>query len=164
MRTIDEIDVAAPPDVVFRFAADVEGWPRILPHYRYVRPVERTDARVPLARLVAHDSRLVEMSANRPFGLLNWPTWWMSEMWVDANRREVRYRHVLGVTRGMDVLWRVEARGSGSHIHLLHEWSGPAWPLLRYPAAEWVIGPVFVHGIATRTLAGVARAAEASHG
>ena len=34
MRTIDEIDVAAPPDLVFRFAADVEGWPRILPHYR----------------------------------------------------------------------------------------------------------------------------------
>ena len=162
MRTIDEIDVAAPPDVVFRFASDVEGWPRILPHYRYVRMVPSTDARVPLSRLTAPDARLVEMSANRPFGPLDWPTWWMSEMWVDANRREVRYRHVMGVTRGMDVLWRVEPRGTGSHVHLLHEWDGPAWPLIRYPAAEWVIGPVFVHGIATRTLAGVARAAEAA--
>jgi hypothetical protein len=161
MKTIDEIDVAAPPDVVFRFAADVEGWPRILPHYRYVRFVERTDARVPLSRLATPDSRLVEMSANRPFGPLDWPTWWMSEMWIEPARREVRYRHVLGITRGMDVLWRVEPRGTGSHVHLLHEWDGPAWPLIRYPAAEWVIGPVFVHGIASRTLAGVARAAAA---
>jgi hypothetical protein len=29
-------------------------------------------------------------------------------------------------------------------------------------AAEWVIGPVFIHGIASRTLAGVARAALAT--
>lgn len=165
MQTIDEIDVAAPPDLVFRFAADVEGWPKILPHYRYVRFVDRSDPRVPLSRLTSHDSRLVEMSANRPFGPVNWPTWWMSEMWVDEARREVRYRHVQGITRKMDVLWRVEPRGTGSHVHLLHEWDGPDWPLIRYPAAEWVIGPVFVHGIASRTLAGVARAAvAATHG
>jgi ribosome-associated toxin RatA of RatAB toxin-antitoxin module len=162
MRTIDEIDAAAPPNLVFRFAADVEGWPRILPHYRYVRFVERSDPRVPHSRLTTRDSRLVEMSANRPFGAINWPTWWMSEMWVDQERREVRYKHIMGITRGMDVLWRVEPRGAGSHIHLLHEWGGPAWPLIRYPAAEWVIGPVFVHGIASRTIAGVARAAEAA--
>jgi hypothetical protein len=57
------------------------------------------------------------------------------------------------------VVWRVEPRGTGSHVTLIHEWQGPDWPLIRRPAAEWVIGPVFVHGIATRTLAGVARAA-----
>lgn len=166
MRTIDEIDVAAPPDLVFRFAADVEGWPKILPHYRYVRFVAPADPRVQgLSRLSTPDARLVEMSANRPFGPVNWPTWWMSEMWVDEARREVRYRHVQGITRKMDVLWRVEPRGTGSHVHLLHEWDGPDWPLIRYPAAEWVIGPVFVHGIASRTLAGVARAAvAATHG
>jgi hypothetical protein len=160
MRTLDELDVAASPDRVFRFAADVEGWPRILPHYRWVRFHSRLTTHD--SRLPTPDSRLVEMSANRPFGPLNWPTWWMSEMWVDEARREVRYRHVKGVTRGMDVLWRVEPRRGGSHIHLLHEWAGPAWPLIRWPAANWVIGPVFVHGIAWRTLAGVARAAESS--
>ena len=43
----------------------------------------------------------------------------------------------------------------------MHEWSGPPWPLIRRPAADWVIGPVFVHGIASRTLAGLkARRAE----
>lgn len=153
MITIDEIDVPAPPDVVFRFASDVEGWPRILPHYRRVRFHEDP---------VRDGGRRVEMSANRPFGPLNWPTWWMSDMWVDTARREVRYRHVKGITRGMDVLWRVEPRGAGTHVHLVHEWDGPAWPLIRWPAANWVIGPVFVHGIASRTLAGVARAAVAA--
>lgn len=152
MITIDERRIAAPVDEVFRRAADVEGWPAILPHYRFVRMLERRP----------DGGGLVEMSANRPFGPLNWPTWWTSEMWVDAARQEVRYKHVRGITRGMDVVWRVVKEGDRTHVTIVHEWDGPAWPLLRYPAAEWVIGPVFVHGIASRTLAGIARAAEAA--
>jgi hypothetical protein len=45
-------------------------------------------------------------------------------------------------------------------VTIVHEWSGPGWPLIRRPAAAWVIGPVFVHGIASRTLAGLKRAVE----
>jgi ribosome-associated toxin RatA of RatAB toxin-antitoxin module len=153
MRTVDEIDVAAPPATVFRFAADVERWPDILPHYRWVTIRERTPERT-----------VVEMAAWRPFGRFNWPTWWKSHMWTDEPRMEVRYRHIAGITTGMDVVWRVEPRGAGSHVTLIHDWDGPPWPLIRRPAAEWVIGPVFVHGIATRTLAGVARAAERADG
>lgn len=149
MRTVDEIDVAAPPERVFDRAADVERWPEILTHYRWVRLERRPQ-----------EPWIVEMAANRPFGPFNWPTWWMSEMWIDRPRLEVRYRHIKGITTGMDVVWRVEPHGAGSHVTLTHDWKGPAWPLIRRPAAEWVIGPVFVHGIATRTLAGVARAAE----
>ena len=153
MRTVDEIDVAASPATAFQFAADVERWPDILPHYRWVTIRERTPERT-----------VVEMAAWRPFGLFNWPTWWQSHMWTDEPRMEVRYRHIAGVTAGMDVVWRVEPRAGGSHITLIHDWDGPPWPLIRRPAAEWVIGPVFVHGIATRTLAGVARAAEQADG
>jgi hypothetical protein len=36
----------------------------------------------------------------------------------------------------------------------------PGWPLIGPVAALAVIGPVFVHGIASRTLAGLAAAAE----
>jgi hypothetical protein len=152
MRTVDTRWIAAPPDRVFRRAADVESWPGILRHYRWVRMLERH----------AGGGGLVEMAAWRPFGPLRWPTWWRSQMRVDANRREVRYRHVGGVTTGMDVLWTVVPEGSGSRATILHEWSGPAWAFLRRPAAEWVIGPVFVHGIAARTLEGIAVAAEGS--
>ena len=150
MRTVDSLWMAAAPDRVFRHAADVERWPRLLPHYRWVRMRERRP----------EGGGLVEMAAWRPFGRLRWPTWWLSEMAVDPVRRQVRYRHVEGVTTGMAVLWSVEADGSGSRVTILHEWSGPPWFLLRRPAAEWIIGPVFVSGIASRTLAGIAQAAE----
>jgi ribosome-associated toxin RatA of RatAB toxin-antitoxin module len=153
MRTVDEAVVAASPDLVFEAAADVERWPEILPHYRWVRLIRGTRA-----------DGIVEMAANRPFGPLNWPTWWRSEMQMDSATREVRYRHIAGITTGMDVLWRVTARDGGAHILLTHDWTGPRWPLIRRPAAEWVIGPVFVHAIASRTIAGVARAAESRRG
>ena len=65
----------------------------------------------------------------------------------------------------MDVVWSVVPRGpQETEVTIVHAWNGPAWPLIRVPAAEWVIGPVFVHGIASRTLAGLARAVEAAHG
>lgn len=149
MRTVDEIIAHAPPDRVFALAADVERWPVHLAHYRWVRFARGGPA-----------EGVVEMAAWRPFPVFKWPTWWRSEMRTDPEAREVRYRHIGGITRGMDVLWKVTPHPDGAHVHLLHEWSGPAWPLIRYPAAEWVIGPVFVHGIASRTLAGIARAAE----
>jgi len=149
MRTVDERHIAAPPERVFQAASDVERWPAILGHYRWVRML------APRA-----DGGVVEMSANRPFGPLNWPTWWVSEMWIDPARREVRYRHIRGITRGMDVVWTIRPDGDGTHATIVHEWSGPAWPLIRRPAAEWVIGPVFIHGIASRTLAGIARSCE----
>ncbi|HWA58607.1 MAG TPA: SRPBCC family protein [Gemmatimonadales bacterium] len=149
MRTVDRRWIAAPPERVFRTASDVERWPEILGHYRYVRMLERRA-----------DGGVVEMSANRPFGPLDWPTWWVSEMWIEPSARRVRYRHIRGITRGMDVIWSVEPERDGTSATIVHEWNGPAWPLIRRPAAEWVIGPVFVHGIASRTLAGIARSCE----
>lgn len=153
MRTVDEHLCTADPDVAFRVAADVEGWPDILPHYRWVR-FQRKDG---FARGV------VEMAAWRHFGPAGWPTWWVSEMEHDADAREVRYRHVDGITKGMDVVWKVEPRGEGRvHLSIVHDWpGGPDWPLIGGFAANAVIGPVFVNHIAGRTLAGVAAAAEA---
>ncbi|HEX4932384.1 MAG TPA: hypothetical protein VFV33_04340, partial [Gemmatimonadaceae bacterium] len=109
---------------------------------------------------------IVEMSANRPFGLLDWPTWWLSEMEVDAARPAVRFRHIGGITTRMEVEWAFEALpgGQGTHVRLVHAWDGPRWPLIGVFAATVVIGPVFVHGIASRTLEGLARVAEGRAG
>jgi ribosome-associated toxin RatA of RatAB toxin-antitoxin module len=151
LRTIDERLVAAPADACFRAAADVERWPEILPHYRWVR-FRRKDG---FARGV------VEMAAWRHFGPFGYPTWWVSEMEHDAAARTVTYRHVDGVTKGMDVLWEVLPSEDGrTLLRIVHEWSGPEWPLVGAFAAEQVIGPHFIHFIASRTLAGVAREAE----
>jgi len=153
MRTVDRLRMRAPADRVFRAAADVERWPELLPHYRWVTMRERRS-----------DGGIVEMAAWRPFGVFNYPTWWVSEMRVEPSLLEVRYRHVEGITRGMDVVWRVASAGVLTDVEIVHEWDGPDWPLIRRPAAEWLIGPVFVHGIASRTLAGIRRFVERSDG
>lgn len=150
MRIVDEHTCAAPPGVAFQVAADVERWPDILPHYRWVR----------FRRKDGFATGVVEMAAWRRFGPVGYPTWWVSEMEHDAAAREVRYRHVAGVTRRMDVLWRVTPVEHGSHLHLVHEWEGPRWPLIGTLAARRVILPHFVSFIAGRTLAGVAAEAE----
>ncbi len=154
MRTVDELVFRCGVDRAWDLASDVERWPVHLAHYRYVRTLERR----------ADGSCVVAMSANRPFGPLDWPTWWTSEMWTDPAARTVRYRHVKGITTGMDVLWSLVPVRDGVVVTIVHEWTGPRWPLIRRPAAEWVIGPVFVHGIASRTLAGLARAAAQGNG
>lgn len=149
MRTVDQLLWRAPVEQAFAVASEVERWPDRLAHYRWVRILERRP-----------DRCIVEMSANRPFGALNWPTWWVSEMWLEPGRHTVRYRHIRGITRGMEVEWQLKPRADGTDVTIVHEWDGPAWPLIRRPAAEWVIGPVFVHGIASRTLLGLGKFVE----
>ena len=149
MRTVDRLAMRAPPERVFEAASNVEQWPALLPHYRWVRMLERRPG-----------GGVVEMAAWRPFGPIGYPTWWVSEMWSDPAAGRVNYRHIRGITAGMDVQWNIIPAEEGTEVTIVHEWSGPDWPLLRRPAAEWVIGPVFVHGIAARTLAGIRRAVE----
>lgn len=151
MRTVDRIVVRAEAARVFTLASEVERWPTFLAHYRRVRCLERHA-----------DRAVVEMAAWRPFGPIRYPVWWVSEMWIEAAARRVRYRHVRGVTEGMDVAWTVSGADGAVDVEILHEWHGPGWPLIGEFAANAVIGPVFVHGIASRTLAGLKREAEAA--
>jgi ribosome-associated toxin RatA of RatAB toxin-antitoxin module len=150
METLDERIVRAPVSDMFELVRDVDAWPALLRHYRYVR----------FRRRASDGGGIVEMSANRPFGVVNWPTWWLSEMQVDASRRAVRFRHIGGVTREMDVEWSLTPADGGTLVRLVHAWDGPHWPLIGVFAATAVIGPVFIHGIASRTLEGLAREAE----
>jgi uncharacterized membrane protein len=145
VRTVDRIHVRAPLERVFEAASAVERWPNLLPHYRWVRRLE---------------GNLVEMAAWRPFGPLKYPTWWVSEMTLDRAAGEIRYLHVRGITRGMEVVWRLVREGDGVAVEIVHTWTGPSWPLIGRLAADLVIGPVFIHGIASRTLAGIKRAVE----
>jgi len=158
MTTIDERVVRATAATIQALAADVAAWPSYLDHYRYVRFRERDGA----------GGGIVEMSADRPFGPLAWPTFWVSEMQIADDRAgaapSIRFRHVGGVTRGMDVEWSFDATAAGTRVRIVHVWDGPRWPLIGTFAARAVIGPVFVHGIASRTLAGLAAVAERGGG
>lgn len=149
MRTVDQLRIAAPVERVFQAAVDVEQWPDLLSHYRWVHMLERRE-----------QGGLVEMAAWRPFGILNYPTWWVSEMRVDRPGLAIHYRHVRGITAGMDVIWQLQPLEGGTGVTIVHDWSGPQWPVVGRSAANWVIGPVFIHGIASRTLAGIAKYVE----
>jgi ribosome-associated toxin RatA of RatAB toxin-antitoxin module len=155
METVDERIVDATPAQMFSLAREVESWPVHLPHYRFVRFREKRN----------DGGGLVEMSAYRPFSiagglLLNWPTWWLSEMSVDERKLSIRFRHIGGITKGMDVEWTFPIVRGRTQATIVHMWDGPALPVIGPFAAQLVIGPVFIHGIASRTLAGLAAVAE----
>lgn len=160
-ETLDERLVRAPLAAMFDVARRVEHWPAYLAHYRFVRWRERR----------GDDEGLVEMSANRPFGFVHWPTWWLSDMAVQQAAGPdgtpvptIRFRHMQGITAGMDVEWSFAPEGGATRVRILHVWNGPRWPVIGLFAATTVIGPVFVHGIASRTLEGLARVAERAAG
>jgi ribosome-associated toxin RatA of RatAB toxin-antitoxin module len=157
MRTVDERFVRSRLATIFQLAIEVEQWPTLLPHYRFVHFRERA----------SDGGGIVEMSANRPFGLMNWPTRWVSQMSVQREARaggdepRIRFKHIEGITAGMDVEWSFHPERGGTRVRIVHAWNGPSWPMIGGIAATNVIGPVFVHGIASRTLEGLAKVAEA---
>src|SRR2546425_13083579 len=134
MVTVDRLVIRAPIDRAFQLAADVEHWPHILSHYRWVRFLDRRNG-----------GGTVEMAASRPFGLFRYPTWWVSEMTVDRRAREIRYRHIRGITRQMDVVWRLVEGPDGVAVTIVHEWRGPAGavgrPVGRAPVRRAAVNP-----------------------
>lgn len=151
MTIVDELLMRAPAALCFRVAANVERWPEILPHYRWVRFLDKR----------GFGNGRVEMAAWRNFaGPARFPTWWVSDMSVDEQEPAVYYRHVRGVTAGMEVKWGFDQRPGGTLVRITHAWDGPRWPLIGGFAWKRVIAPHFVSVIAGRTLRGVANEAE----
>jgi hypothetical protein len=115
------IDVAAPPELVFRLARDIERWPRLLPHYLGVRREGGGDRDRDGGRL---DDRLVlRMVAVRPaFGLHGFglPVVWRARTWSEPESLRLRFQHLGGVTSGMDVTWRIDATPTGCHVAIDH--------------------------------------------
>lgn len=147
LRTMNRIHVNAPPGAVFDLAADVWRWPELLPHYRYVKVVQRDP--------VSHH-RVVRMGARR--GRI--PVRWSAEQECRPDTGSIAYRHIAGVTRGMNVEWRIQPQGDGCAVSISHELLRPQG-ILRIPFADWVVGQVFVKVIAQSTLDGIRKHAEA---
>jgi hypothetical protein len=139
------IQVDAPYERIFPLAAEVERWPERLPHYRYVR-------RLPSA----NGERRFAMGARR--GRI--PVRWEAIERPLPDERRIEFTHTGGVTRGMEVAWRFDARDAGWLVSIEHELD-LGWPLVGGWAAEHVIGPQFVEAIAKRTLQRVKALAEA---
>jgi ribosome-associated toxin RatA of RatAB toxin-antitoxin module len=151
MHSTIAIDVAAPPSLLFRLARDVERWERLLPHYARSRARERR----------VDGSLVVDFVARRPLiGVLglSLPVAWRARTWNEPASLRLRFAHVAGATKGMDVTWRIEGLGpdlEGSRVSIDHDFR-PRLPLL---AA--VVDRAFTRPIAGRTLATFKALAEA---
>lgn len=148
MHTKNRIVIDADPATVYQAACDTANWPTILPHYRFVNTLYERD-----------DVRVVEMSANRDFGAFQYPTWWSSIQWNEPHAHKVRYRHVGGVTRGMDVAWHITPRPQGGVEVVIDHALVKRNPLVAL-FYNLIVGRVFVFFIAQRTLEGVKRHCE----
>lgn len=148
MKSTVAIDIAAPADLVFRLARDVERWARLLPHYRSVHVVGR-DRGVLTARFVALRPLVPALG-------LGVPVVWLSDAWHEPEARRLRFVHRRGATRGMDVTWFIEPRGDGCRVTIQHAFGA------RIPGWAWLIDRGFVRPIATRTLASFKAIAEAA--
>jgi len=145
VRSRLEIHIDAPLERIFPLAAEVERWPERLPHYRYVR-------RLP----AANGERRFAMGARRGFI----PVRWEAIQVALPDRRRIEFRHVGGVTRGMQVAWRFVPVDGGWDVSIEHELN-LGWPVIGGWAADHIIGPQFVEAIARRTLRRVKALAEA---
>ncbi len=83
------------------------------------------------------------------------------ELFPNESPMRIRFRHVRGVTRGMDVAWLLTPGPQGVHVEIRHEFA-PRWPLIGGWLTEQVIGHFFVGTIAGRTLRCVKAVAEAA--
>jgi hypothetical protein len=126
-------------------AADVERWPALLPHYRYVR-------RLPGAE------RRFAMGARRGWIPVRWEA---IQRPLPAERR-IEFLHTGGVTRGMQVAWLFDERGDGTTDVSIEHRLELDWPLVGELAARHVIGPQFIEAIAGRTLRRVRELAESA--
>ena len=125
----------APRAEIFQTAANLELWPKILPHYRYIKYLER-----------GTDRNLVIMAATRS-GI---PISWMSEQVIDREKFEVRFHHLKAFTKGMFVVWTFKETPAGVLVEIAHDLNFRV-PALA-PLAEPIIGGFFIRHIANRTL------------
>jgi ribosome-associated toxin RatA of RatAB toxin-antitoxin module len=150
MRTTIAIDVAAPADLVFKLARDVERWPRLIPHYVAARVVERAPDGSVIAEFVARRPLVPVLG-------LGLPVAWRSRTWNEPDALRLRFVHRGGATHGMDVTWRIEATADGCRVSIDHDF----WP--RVPGWAAILDRLFTRPIAGRTLATFQAIAEAVH-
>jgi ribosome-associated toxin RatA of RatAB toxin-antitoxin module len=135
MHKTNSIIICAPRMTIFETAANLELWPRILPHYRYIRYLEHSPSR-----------SVVVMAATRS-GI---PISWTSEQIIDRDRVEVRFYHMKAFTKGMRVVWTFQEVADGVLVEIKHDLAFRVKILALI--ADKIIGDFFIHHIANETL------------
>jgi aromatase len=136
MHAENSIVMSATADLIFRTASDLELWPDILSHYRWVRFLEKSP------------SRSVVVMAARRSGI---PIQWTSELRVDSEKQEIHFHHLKAFTRGMHVVWTLHRHPEGTEVRIRHDLT-PRIPIIGRFIAERIIGGFFITHVANQTL------------
>ena len=156
MHTENTITIHAPLARIFTLAADIQHWPNMLPHYRFVRVLDQnTDG----------TRKVVEMAATRadfPVKGINYPVKWRSVQICDHAAGRILFKHLAGIAQGMWVVWTLTPGkpGQGVRVTIAHDLAYPL-PVLNGRFARDLVGRGFVQSIAGRTLATIKQIAEA---
>jgi len=139
MRTANTVEMRGDLEHIVALASDIERWPEILPHYRWVTLLSG-----------GGDRKVVEMAARR--GRI--PVKWRAIQEIDRGGHTpiIRFTHIGGVTKGMNVAWTFQPNHEAVRVTIDHDFT-PPWPIVGGPIADRIIGPHFVEAIAGKTLA-----------
>jgi ribosome-associated toxin RatA of RatAB toxin-antitoxin module len=149
VHTTISIDVNAPATTVFHVARGVEAWARLLPHYSRSRVVERRPDGALTVDFVARRPLIPVLGIGLPVAR-------RSRTWNEPDTLQLRFVHIAGATRGMDVTWRIEPLPDGCRVSIDHDFRP------RLPGFAGFVDRWFTRPIAGRTLATFTAIAEAS--
>ncbi len=139
MHTENSILIRAPLEQVYETTAQLERWPAMLPHYRWIRVLRRGPGN-------ADSEMIVQMAARR--GWL--PIHWTSQFAADRHRVELRFRHLKSFTKGMEVTWTYTPTRDGVLVRIRHDLDRSS--VLGRWFARRVLGAIFIAPVANRTL------------
>lgn len=153
MNTSDSVTIQADYNRIFELAANVADWPRILPHYRYVKVLRRDGNR-----------QLVRMSAWRDFIPVTWSAIETIHPGTAQSPGRITFHHVRGMVKGMDVEWSFRVREDHGDVlvTISHDLPNPPFPvrILGPKLLEAIVGRGFIGNIAGKTLRRVKALAE----
>ena len=171
MNTSNRIVIRSAFAPMFERAADISRWPEILPHYRYVNVLERRNGEV-----------VAEMAA-RHYG---YPLWWRTIQIPLPDEKRIVFKHIGGITKGMDVEWTFEEQQTAkieirepkltadesrisnidsrrlplTWLVQIHHHFNPDWMFPGRWFANRIIGEIFVKQVADKTLRRMKQIAE----
>ncbi len=146
MHLVHRVQIAAPLDLVFGLARDVEGWSRLRPEYRWFHVLDRTP-----------QALTFEMGG----WIRGWPARWTAVQEPRLDQQRITFRHIRGITKGMCVEWRFSPSDDGVAVELVHDLV-MRWPLIGRLVSDLIVGPIFIDFTARKTLQAVKAHAEAA--